>query len=121
MEIYKKLVESLIGEEIAGSEFNELFSNQTFIKLTNETENHNGFQFVDGLNIDTIDFNPNGQCQSGGIYFTHSTLMHKWIGYAPDNIMRYIRKVIIPDDARIYIEKYKFKADKIILCQRVEI
>jgi len=38
---------------LTGIEFKQLYPNTLFYKLTNETENHNGFQFKTGLNIDT--------------------------------------------------------------------
>lgn len=105
---------------ITGREFNELFSHHTFIKLTNETENHNTFQFHDGLNVDIIEFNPKGECNPGGIYFTEFEKAHMWLYYST-NYMKYIREVIIPDDACVYVEKDKFKANKIFLCLKKEI
>jgi len=103
-----------------GSEFNSLFSDQTFVKLTNRTETHNKFQFVDGLNVDTIQFNPRGNCEPGGIYFTDIRFMRKWIKYGSAT-MRYMRKVTIPDDAKVYVEEFKFKTDKLFLHPREEI
>ncbi len=89
-----------------------------FYKLTNESENHNGFQFVDGINIDTQKFNPSGECSSGGLYFTELNKIAMWISYRGQN-MKYIREVEILDDSLIYIEDNKFKADKFILHQKV--
>jgi len=105
---------SNIGKEISGAVFNGMFPNTNFVKLTNETENHNGLQFVDGLNIDCKPFNPNGLCQIGGIYFIKEKYVHIWIAYN-GKLMVNVRKVSIPDDAKVYIENKKFKADKIIL------
>lgn len=119
-----------IGTEISGKEFNETYPDIELIKLTNAEENHNGFQFKDGLNIDTIDFYPKQECSPGGIYFIEKQFAYRWTYYTTnthytiieeENIMVYMRKVTIPDDARIYIEIDKFKADKIILGSRTEI
>ena len=44
-----------------------------YYKITNKEENHNGFQYKDGLNIDTIEFDPNGSCRPGGLYYTNNT------------------------------------------------
>lgn len=107
----------MIGTEISGIEFNNIFPNTNFVKLTNDMENHNNFQFHDGLNIDTIPFNPTGVCKKGGIYFIIKENAWKWITYK-NIITKYIREVIIPDDARVYIEAGKFKTDKIILEKR---
>jgi len=43
-----------------------------YYKIFNENDNHKGFQYVDGLNIDSIPFNddPNQSCVEGGFYFS---------------------------------------------------
>jgi phosphoribosylformylglycinamidine (FGAM) synthase-like amidotransferase family enzyme len=48
---------------LSGIEFNEKYKNINFYKLTNKSEIHNNFQFQDGINIDTIPFNPHGSCR----------------------------------------------------------
>jgi hypothetical protein len=103
-----------------GYEFNNLHWGKEFVKLTNETENHNGFQFQTGLNIDTKEFKPNGHCSAGGIYFCSKKNMLKWIKYSKTVCVNY-RSVLIPDDAKIYTEKGKFKTDKIILSEKKHI
>jgi hypothetical protein len=57
------------GEVISGGKFNWIYRDKQFVKLTNKEENHNGFQFQTGLNVDTSPFNPKGECRPGGIYF----------------------------------------------------
>ena len=96
-----------IGHVYKGLTFNELVKEPLF-KLTNAAENHNGFQYQDGLNIDEIPFNPTGECQKGGLYF--ATLENIWdfLCYGAN-----LREVTIPDDVQVYVEEYKFKADKI--------
>lgn len=108
-----------IGKEITGYVFNKLY-NDKFIKLTNENEIHNNFHFVDGLNIDTQKFNPTRSHSKGGIYFTKKKKAWMWLKYN-NQIMMNMRTVTIPDDARVYVEKNKFKADKIILGPKKEI
>src|SRR5579872_3817321 len=103
-------------KEISGTEFNKLCNNMKLVKLTNETENHNNFQFRNGLNIDIIPFDPTKQCNKGGIYFIDAINIKNWLSYNETiGVMVHVRVVIIPDDARVYIEPGKFKADKIIL------
>ena len=109
-----------IGNVLSGAQFNEIFHNVQLFKLTNDTEYHNGFQFDDGLNIDTVKFTPKGSCEPGGIYFTEEKWIWKWICYR-QQIMIYIRGVTIPNDAQVYIEENKFKADKLILGPREKI
>src|SRR5579872_3982327 len=89
--------------EISGHQFNRIFGEIEFVKLTNAIENHNNFQFQDGLNIDTIEFNPTKTCIAGGIYFVAKKYIHRWLEYN-NNTMCYMRKVTIPNDARVYIE-----------------
>jgi hypothetical protein len=64
-----------------GKEFKEKYPDTTFIKLTIEDENHNGFQFKDGENIDTSSFTPSGQCNGGGIYFCKLDQIINWLIY----------------------------------------
>ena len=105
-----------IHKTYSGKEFNELNLYPVY-KLTNILEIHNEFQFQDGLNIDTIEFNPHGECQKGGIYFCSVNCIRTWIKYN-GNQMFWIRDVTISDDAQVYTEINKYKADKIILGAR---
>jgi hypothetical protein len=103
---------------LTGIKFKADYPDTKFYKLTNKLELHNGFQFVDGINIDTQEFNPSGQCSSGGLYFTELNKIAMWISYRGQT-MKYIREVEILDDSLVYVEKDKFKANKFILHSRV--
>ena len=105
---------------LTGFEFKAKYSNTKFYKLTNESEIHNGFHYVDGLNIDTEKFNPSDQCSSGGLYFTELNKIAMWISYGGEN-MTYVREVEILDDSLVYIEENKFKADKFYLHPKVSL
>ena len=89
-----------------------------YYKVTNKDECHHGFQYKDGLNIDTNEFQPEGSCVKGGLYFT--TLEH--ITYFFDYGI-YVREVTIPEDAKMVEdpEGDKWRADKIILGERYSI
>lgn len=78
-----------------GEEFNDKFRNAIFLKLTNSIENHNGFQYQTGLNIDTVPFNPLGKCCAGGIYFCSLDKLPMWINYNKSDMV-YARCVSIP-------------------------
>ena len=41
-----------------------------YYKITNETENHYGYQYKDGLNVLEEPFNEKPVCRKGGLYFT---------------------------------------------------
>ena len=103
-----------------GKQFNHKYQGQTFIKLTKQSEIHNRYQFQTGLNIDPIPFNPSGQCQPGGIYFCQINQLSLWLDYS-DSRMFYVRSVTIPDDAQVWVETNKFKTDRMILGERMEI
>ena len=109
-------------KEITGEEFCTYFHNlsKKLVKLTNETECHNGFQFVTGLNEDSIPFNPTGECEPGGIYFTDTDNIAHWLKYGGIK-MKYCRTVTLKPYSRVYIAYNKFKSDVIELGERVEI
>ena len=72
--------------------------NKTYYKVTNERENHNGYQYRDELNIleEKSNDNPNISCTSGGFYFTDYNNLQKFFDYDV-----WIREVKIPEDARV--------------------
>jgi hypothetical protein len=39
-----------------------------YLKVTNSAENHNGLQYMDGLNVDPVPFAKEGSCCAGGGY-----------------------------------------------------
>lgn len=107
-----------IHKVYTGKEFNEIAIRygMKFYKFTNHNEIHHGFQIRDGLNVDTIEFNPRGECQAGGLYFTDKEHALCW-----KRGNTFFREVTIPDDAQVYIEKLKYKTDKFILGPRMKI
>ena len=54
----------------SGKDTSLKFHPTTYYKITNKNECHHGFQYVNGLNIDTNKFQEKGSCCSGGLYFT---------------------------------------------------
>lgn len=105
---------NLIGVTMTGKQFNELFNDIVFYKLTSKSEIHNDFKFVTGLNTDTVPFTTYCTCCPGGIYFTAKNNLHQWITYKSEPMV-YKRLITIPDDANVHFEKDKLKADKLIL------
>ncbi len=86
-----------------------------YFKITNKNENHHGFQYVDGLNILTDDFNPNGSCVKGGLYFTTKEYIARFLNYGV-----YLREILLPtDDPDFRMVRDpahdKWRANKIIL------
>lgn len=83
-----------------------------FLKILNKDLVHNGFQYREGLNVDSLPFNPTGSCKEGGLYFSDEKHITKFL-----NCGTKIAIVTLPDDAKVYADPVgdKWKADKIIL------
>ena len=76
-----------------------------YFKITNSQENHNGFQYVDGLNIliEKFNENPDHSCCTGGFYFTDITNIFKFLNYGV-----FLREIKLPIDN----PKFKMIKDK---------
>ena len=109
-----------IGNWYTGKEFNQKI-NQLLFRITNFTETHRIIQYRSGLNVDTIPFNPTKECQQGGLYFFDQSQINNYKQYVHPDDAYWIRQVEIPDDARVYVEFGKYKADKFILRSRLPI
>jgi hypothetical protein len=92
-----------------------MFKGMLTVKITNENENHNGFQYQTGLNILEETFQKEGSCVPGGFYFTTIDQVHNFYHYGV-----HLRIVEIPDDAQVVKDPderngIKWRSDKIIL------
>lgn len=88
-----------------------------YYKITNEKENHYGFQYKNGLNILIEEFNSSSfnSCCKGGFYFTDINNILKFVDYGC-----YLREVFLPtNDPNFRMIKDpsndKWRANKIIL------
>lgn len=96
---------------LTGTEFNTIHSNKNFYKVLNDSLCHYDFTYTDGLNVDTLPFNPSQTCCSGGLYFCEEI-------YLPLYLCHYgsiYATVSIPNDALVYKEAQKYKTNKLIL------
>lgn len=100
---------------ISGAAFNKIYRD-TMVRLTREGEKHHEHQYITGLNVDRLTFNPSGECSPGGLYFCTLAAVQNW----RDNHV-YLRWVTIPDDAQVYVMDDQFKCDKFILSERESI
>jgi hypothetical protein len=93
-------------------------SDDKFYRLTNPTENHRGFQYNTGLNVDTQTFNPTGKCMGGGMYFFSSLQLEHFYMHCFD--MKYIREVTFEGitTPQIYSEEGKYKCHSFVLSPR---
>jgi hypothetical protein len=111
------------GRILTGKEFKMFFPKlyNSCIKLTNAEENHNGFQFVTGINKDTSTFDSTKICGPTGIYFTTLDKIPNWLEYG-DKTMKYCRKVSLPDDCKVTIvDRDTIKTNIIDLGERKKI
>jgi len=101
---------------ITGKAFNAK-NTQKLYKLTNALCCHNGFQYQEGLNIDTKPLNSH-PCSAGGLYLTFEGYLYVWLRYNNQD-MTYVWDVEIPDEATVFEESLdKIKADRLILTRR---
>jgi hypothetical protein len=84
-----------------------------FYKMLTANLCHNGFTYKDGLNVDTLPFQPKGECMPGGLYYTTFEYLSIWYM----SCWPLIADVTVPDGARVYTEpcNTKWKADRIVL------
>ena len=100
-----------IGTVLTGEEFNKIYNGVEFYKFLNDDLIHYNFKYNIGLNVDTIPFNPRGKCSKGGLYFCKKSKCHLFV----TEYGHKMALIEIPNNALIYIEEDKFKADKLII------
>jgi hypothetical protein len=98
---------------LSGKDFNEIYNQRTFYKVLADSMVHHDLKYIHGLNIDIAPFFPSSLCACGGIYFTDAEHIYLWLTYRSD--LKYICKVTIPPDAKVFVEDFKFKADRVLL------
>ena len=103
---------------ITGKEFNEQNKGVRFVKLTNESCCHNGFEFKEGLNVDTVEFDEKEECCPGGLYFCKYEDFGEWIKYGNHEKMEYIWDVTIPDEEKVINMGKKLKVHSFILLNK---
>jgi hypothetical protein len=79
-----------------------------FFKVLNSALNHNDFQYVIGLNIDTNPFNDK-ECENG-LHFCESKDVYLWLSYGSK-----LAFISIPNDAKVIHFWNKSKADRIFI------
>ena len=79
-------------------------------KVIKRNKKHYLHTYFEGENVDKIPFSSTGTCRAGGFYFTDYLNVPLYINYG-----ELIADVTLSDDAKVYVEKDKFKADKIII------
>ncbi|AQN68731.1 ankyrin repeat protein [Saudi moumouvirus] len=93
-------------------------SSNLYFKVTNELECHNGYQYVDGLNILNEKFNDSDDsCVPGRLYFSDKNHIMEYLNFGV-----YLREVILPinnpDFKMIKDGEDKYGANMIILGEK---
>ena len=105
-----------IFREYTGIEFNRIYKNVKFYKFLRNNLHHFNFTYQLGLNVDFVPFNPTSECSKGGLYFCEESNCHLYY----QSYGTKIATVKIPDDARVYVESDKFKADRLIIDEIID-
>jgi hypothetical protein len=92
-----------------GVDFKKLYPKKRFFKLTNKNENHNNFEYKNGINEDQ-----NFDTIEKGLHFCEKNKIYLWIWYN-GNIMYNIREVKILDDSIVFVEDDCFRTNKFFL------
>nr|URM61925.1 ankyrin repeat domain containing protein [Mimivirus sp.] len=89
--------------------------NNTYCKVLSSNFNQKGYQYNEGLNVLDKPFESTGSCVPGGLYFTNTENIFKFINYGI-----YLVKVTIPEDAQMVKDpdNDKWRADKIIISEK---
>lgn len=100
-----------------GYDFNKeiIKAGLSLFKFTNKSLNHHGYQFDIGYNEDIHLFNNTKEC---GFHFCDERYLGRWINYSDCSGFHFI---VIPNDALVYIEHGRYRADKIILGKKRDI
>ena len=69
---------------------------------------YNNFRYKNGKNVDCIEFDPTRHCRRGGFYFTTNEHVGEYASYGSQ-----LCNIELDDDARVYVETAKMKADKV--------
>jgi hypothetical protein len=108
---------------VTGKQFNEKYVGSTFVILTNESENHNGYQFVTGLNENIGNYNSVNSCKIANVNFYNFNEFPIWL----TEKTKHLRYVTVPDNAQVYVDPHKVTAgyfmvsDKLVLSERHDI
>ena len=120
-------IADFIEKELSGAEFNELYDGINFYKkMPQPNMRYDIFHYKLGLNTDTEHFKPNTYKKNNfhpykedNFCFYEESKCHLYFGYT--TIKDRIAVIKIPNDARVYIAKDKFKADKIVITDIITI
>ena len=95
-----------------------MLNDTIYYKITNEKENHHGYQYQDGMNILDKPFELEGSCVPGGLYFATAEYILGFVEYGV-----YLREVQLYEDSLSVVDPTgdKMRADKIFLGKKYQL
>lgn len=116
--ITQRVHDSCFEMIFTGKEYNEYFGHIKKFKVLNANKNHHDFQYQEGLNVDTKEFDPKVSCYAG-LYFT--TRPEEWYTYNKCNEQHcHLARVFIPDETIVKIESSDKCKAKIIELKEIK-
>lgn len=107
---------------IKGSDFNEIYKGKVFYKFLQDDMTEQKHQYNSGLNKCTEQYYPDDEIIDGVngknyLHFCEENSCHMFIGLNH----KYIAKIIIPDNALIYINSINFRTNMFIIDKIIDI
>lgn len=105
---------------LTGNDFNKMYKTSKFYKyLDNNTSDHNT-QYVLGLNTDIRPIYPsNSLLLPNGFHFYEESQCYLYRNEYGDQCK--LATIVIPHNATVYVEKNRFRTDRLIITQIIDI
>lgn len=84
-----------------------------FWRVCRDDLTHNGFVWQEGVNVDPLDFNPEGACRKGGLYFTTLDKVFDYLKTDRDIAEQLLGRISLDDDEPVWQECWKWKAKRV--------
>jgi hypothetical protein len=97
---------------IGGKFFNSIYPNVEFYSIQPKPVDKYKYKYKAGLNVNAV----KGAHSKSGLYFADRSMIHMYLGDGTK-----IARVLIPDDAHVYVEFNKLKADRLIFTNVVNL
>ena len=94
-------------------------SSKVLLKVTNEKEYHNGYQYCDGLNMLSGSFSRYKSCVPGGFYFVKPEFIMEFLTYGVNIRIIKIRELIDRKDFLIVSDGDKYRSNMVILDRKL--
>jgi len=100
---------------IKGKELKKLYG-EVFYKIISDNCTHNNYIYKLGENVDSEEFNPDGECCCGGLYFTTKENVRLYTTYGTK-----VGIININDKEDVWCETDKFKVHRLCLLEIISL